>query len=190
MTLMATEIRTEYAIKGTAARHGKYHVTIETYPGHEADREWMERLVEERREAQKFAGRTPDAELVSRTVTVGEWSSESEPAEPASATPTEIAKQVEASADLLRLCLIAPPEDWDCDYAAVTISLKEAVESLTGTCNVIVDFADGCDTPEWTNDVREQAAETADRLLSAGWAAETLADEVEHAQSAQIGASA
>lgn len=73
---MATETRTEYAVKGTVGRHGKWQVRIETIPSHETDRSWMEQVVAERRDEQEFAGRTPDAELVSRTVTVGEWTAD------------------------------------------------------------------------------------------------------------------
>ncbi|MEV6036000.1 hypothetical protein AB0L65_32935 [Nonomuraea sp. NPDC052116] len=104
-------------------------------------------------------------------------------------TPTEIAAQMAALADQLRESLIAPPDDWDFDYAAVTSSVKEATNSLTGVTNLVVEFADGCDTPGW-DDVHEAALKAADKLLAAGWSVETLADEVEHAQSAPIGADA
>lgn len=105
-------------------------------------------------------------------------------------TPTEIATRMAALADQLRLSLITPPDDWDGNYGAVTAALKETVNSLTGATNLIVEFADGCDTPEWSDDVHEAALKAADKLLWAGWAAETLADEVAHAQSALIGADA
>jgi hypothetical protein len=79
MMLMATEklaeTRTEYAVKGTVGRHGKWQVQIVPSIGHETDREWNEEQVAELREWQASVGLTPDAELVSRTVTVSEWDS-------------------------------------------------------------------------------------------------------------------
>lgn len=76
MTLMATETRTEYAIKGTVGRHGKWQVAIVPSPDHKTDRKWNEEQVAELRERQANVGLTPDAELVTRTVTVGDWHSE------------------------------------------------------------------------------------------------------------------
>lgn len=67
------ETRTEYAVKGTVGRHGKWKVTIETAPGNETDRALNERAVERQRAWQARAGLTPDAELVTRTVTVSDW---------------------------------------------------------------------------------------------------------------------
>jgi hypothetical protein len=80
------ETRTEYAIKLTAVRHGKWQTVIEAVPDHATDREWVAQLVADRREWQANAGRTPDAELVSRVVTVGEWASD-EPQNDAEAAP-------------------------------------------------------------------------------------------------------
>jgi hypothetical protein len=78
MTLMATEkpaeTRTEYAVQSTETRHGKRKVVVETSPGHETDREWNEQRVEQEREWQASVGLTPDAELVSRSVTATAWS--------------------------------------------------------------------------------------------------------------------
>lgn len=68
------ENRTEYAVKGTVGKHGRWQVTTETVPGHENDREWTQRIVDEQREAQAHAGLTPDAVLVIRTVTATDWS--------------------------------------------------------------------------------------------------------------------
>lgn len=67
------ETRTEYAINGTMFRHGNHVIAIETIPGHETDREWNQRIVEERREWQAAAGITPDAVLVTRIWTATEW---------------------------------------------------------------------------------------------------------------------
>lgn len=70
------EIRTEYAIRLTAVRHGKWQTLIQTYPDHATDRKWFEQRVADERAWQADAGRTPDAELVTRTVTIGEWAPE------------------------------------------------------------------------------------------------------------------
>jgi hypothetical protein len=71
------QTRTEYAIRLTAARHGKYQVQIEAiHPDHATDREWALQAVADRRESQADAGITPDAELVARRVTVSEWASD------------------------------------------------------------------------------------------------------------------
>jgi siroheme synthase (precorrin-2 oxidase/ferrochelatase) len=68
------QTRTEYAIRLTAARHGKWQTLIEALPDdHKADREWAEQRVADRRAWQADAGRTPDAELVTRTHTITDW---------------------------------------------------------------------------------------------------------------------
>lgn len=74
MTLMATDTRTQYAVKATEGKHGKWQVAIETIPGHESDRAWTQRIVEERREWQASVGLTPDAELVCRSWNGRGWS--------------------------------------------------------------------------------------------------------------------
>ena len=81
---MTAETRTEYAVKLTATRHGKWQTVIETFPDHATDRDWFEQFVADQRAWQADAGRTPDAELISRTITVSEWGT---PAAPASGTP-------------------------------------------------------------------------------------------------------
>lgn len=70
---MSTETRTEYAVESTQFRHGKRTVVVEQVPGHETDRAWHESLAEREREWQESVGVAPNAELVERTVTVGEW---------------------------------------------------------------------------------------------------------------------
>ncbi|MFI7448125.1 hypothetical protein ACIBQX_11560 [Nonomuraea sp. NPDC049714] len=70
---MTAETRTEYAIRLTTTRHGKWQTLIETYPDHATDREWFEQRVADERAWQAEDARTPDAELISRTVTVSEW---------------------------------------------------------------------------------------------------------------------
>ena len=68
------ETRTEYAIRLTAVRHGKWQTVIETvHPDHATDREWVAERVADRRAWQDASARTPDAELISRTVTISEW---------------------------------------------------------------------------------------------------------------------
>jgi hypothetical protein len=69
---MATETRTEYAIKGTALRHGKQKVVIEAIPGNVIDPA-ATALLAEKRAWQKSVGITPDAEIVFRTITVTDW---------------------------------------------------------------------------------------------------------------------
>lgn len=70
-----SETRTEYAVKSTQTRHGRRQAIIEPIPGHETDRAWNEQAVKQEREWQASVGLTPDAELVTRTVTVTEWCS-------------------------------------------------------------------------------------------------------------------
>lgn len=69
---MATETRVEYAIKGTALRHGKQKVVIEAIPGNVIDRAAVD-LLFEKRAWQKSVGIAPDAEIVYRTITVTDW---------------------------------------------------------------------------------------------------------------------
>lgn len=70
------ETRTQYAIKGTTIKHGKRQLTIETNPLHEEDHDWNALAVINRREWQASVGITPDAELLSRTITITEWAPE------------------------------------------------------------------------------------------------------------------
>ncbi len=70
---MATETRTEYAVKSTQFRHGKRTVVYDTAPGHETDRHYHENLADAERAWQESVDVTPDAVLVSRTVTVSDW---------------------------------------------------------------------------------------------------------------------
>jgi hypothetical protein len=70
---MTAETRTEYAVQSTELRHGKRKTVVEANPGHETDREWNEQRVEQERAWQESVGLTPDAVLVSRTVTVSDW---------------------------------------------------------------------------------------------------------------------
>lgn len=71
---MASEIRTEYAVQSTETRHGRRQPVVEASPGHETDRAWNEQRVKDERAWQQDVGLTPDAVLVSRTVTVSDWS--------------------------------------------------------------------------------------------------------------------
>lgn len=68
-----SEIRTEYGVRSTQLRHGKRTVVFESSPGREADRAFHEHLADAKRAQQEIAGLTPDAVLVSRTVTVSDW---------------------------------------------------------------------------------------------------------------------
>lgn len=70
---MSTETRTEYAVQSTKLRHGRRKIVIEADPGRLTDRVWNEQRVESEREWQASVGVTPDAVLVSRTVTVSDW---------------------------------------------------------------------------------------------------------------------
>jgi hypothetical protein len=67
------ETRTEYAIQATSFKHGKRVMVIETSPDHITDREWNLDTVQARREWQASANITPDAELVTRTVSITDW---------------------------------------------------------------------------------------------------------------------
>jgi hypothetical protein len=96
---MPTETRTEYAVKSTETRHGKRQVVIETTPGHESDRAWNEERAEGEREWQASVGLTPDATLVTRTVTVTEWTDASAPNETA-----DDAEETPMGAGTYRLC--------------------------------------------------------------------------------------
>ncbi|WP_157253157.1 hypothetical protein [Nonomuraea typhae] len=73
ITLMATETRTEYAIQISHLRHGKRETVIETFPGRETDKAFVEGQVLAERAWQESVDVSPDARLVSRTVTVSEW---------------------------------------------------------------------------------------------------------------------
>lgn len=86
---MATETSTQYAVKGTAAKHGRWQVIVQTDPLHETDRARVAEAVEEQRYWQAEAGLTPDAELVYRTWDGDGWTDWRPWVRPEDATTTE-----------------------------------------------------------------------------------------------------
>ncbi|MFG1977071.1 hypothetical protein ACGFJC_47730 [Nonomuraea fuscirosea] len=89
---MTSTTATQYAVKGTAGKHGKWQVIIQTDPLHETDRARIEEAVQEQRYWQEQWNLTPDAELVTRSWTGNGWTDwapvADEPTEDAATTPT------------------------------------------------------------------------------------------------------
>ncbi|MET8985884.1 hypothetical protein ABZW49_10585 [Nonomuraea wenchangensis] len=86
--ITAEETRTQYAVKGTAAKHGKWQVIVQIDPLHTTDRERVEEAVQEQRYWQEQWNLTPDAELVTRSWTGNGWTDWEHVAdEPSAASP-------------------------------------------------------------------------------------------------------